>query len=137
MKSEELPALPDRHDTISHRFAPCPGSPNCVCSDAVTGRHRIEPLRLAAPPRVAWQAAVSGVRAMPRARILVETKDYLHASIPSAVFGFVDDLELHLRPEQDIIAVRSASRSGHYDFSVNRRRVEKLRAILRRQGVVD
>jgi hypothetical protein len=38
----------------------------------------------------------------------------------SAVFGFVDDLELHLRPEQNLIAVRSAGRLGRSDLGVNR-----------------
>jgi uncharacterized protein (DUF1499 family) len=56
--------------------------------------------------------------------------------VQHAVFGFVDDIELHLRPVQGIIAVRSAARLGHSDFGVNRKRVEKLRLLLRNQGVI-
>jgi len=59
-----------------------------------------------------------------------ETSDYLHAECRSAWFGFVDDLELHLRPSEASIAVRSASRLGYSDLGVNRRRVEDLRASL-------
>ena len=73
---------------------------------------------------------------LPRTRIVTETDDYLHAECRSAFFGFVDDLELHLRPTQGIIAVRSAARLGHSDFGVNRKRVENLRALLHRQGVI-
>ena len=54
----------------------------------------------------------------------------------SAVFGFVDDLELHLRRAENVIAARSAARLGYSDFGVNRRRVENLRSLLRQQGVV-
>ncbi|MFQ5756728.1 MAG: DUF1499 domain-containing protein [Acidiferrobacterales bacterium] len=35
-----------------------------------------------------------------------------------------------------MIAVRSASRIGYSDLGVNRRRVERIRAELRKQGVV-
>jgi uncharacterized protein (DUF1499 family) len=51
-------------------------------------------------------------------------------------FGFVDDLELHLRPQENAIAVRSAARLGYSDFGVNRRRVENLRNAVRRRGAI-
>ncbi len=73
---------------------------------------------------------------LPRARIVEETEDYLHAECRSALFGFVDDLELQLRPSESIIAVRSASRLGYSDFGVNRRRVEALRESLAGRGVL-
>jgi uncharacterized protein (DUF1499 family) len=68
--------------------------------------------------------------------VITESDNYLHAECESAVFGFVDDLELHLRSLEGVIAVRSASRLGYSDLGVNRRRVERLRAMLARQGVV-
>jgi uncharacterized protein (DUF1499 family) len=64
-----------------------------------------------------------------------ETSGYLHAECRSALLGFVDDLELHLRPSEGVIAVRSASRLGYSDFGVNRRRVEVLRASLISRGM--
>ena len=42
--------------------------------------------------------------------------------------GFVDDVEFVVDPERSVIDVRSASRLGHSDFGVNRKRVETLRA---------
>ena len=72
---------------------------------------------------------------LPRTTIVTESADYLHAECASAFFGFVDDLELHLRPAQNAIAVRSAARLGRSDFGVNRKRVERLRAQLKAQGV--
>jgi uncharacterized protein (DUF1499 family) len=73
---------------------------------------------------------------LPRTRIVKETEDYLHAECRSALFRFVDDLELQLRPSESIIAVRSASRLGYSDLGVNRRRVEGLRESLTRLGVL-
>jgi len=118
------------------RLAPCPASPNCVSSDDADPAHLISSLQLALPPGVAWPAVRATVAGLPRTKIITQTDDYLHAECSSAVFGFVDDLELHLRPAQNLIAVRSAARLGRSDLGVNRRRVENLRSLLRQRGVV-
>ncbi|MDI6747693.1 MAG: DUF1499 domain-containing protein [Rhodocyclaceae bacterium] len=117
-------------------FKACPSSPNCVSSDAPDSAHQVAPLLLAAAPATGWPAVRAVVAGLPRTQIVTETADYLHAECRSAVLGFVDDLELHLRPDAGIIAVRSASRLGRSDFGVNRDRVEDLRARLAKQGIV-
>jgi uncharacterized protein (DUF1499 family) len=109
---------------------PCPASPNCVCSDDASSRHLIASLHFTGPVDQAWAAARQAVQALPGTRIVSEREDYLHAESTSALFGFVDDLELHLRRGVGEIAVRSASRLGRSDFGVNRRRVEQLRSAL-------
>jgi uncharacterized protein (DUF1499 family) len=118
------------------RLASCPSSPNCVSSDDADTSHRIPAFQLALPAADAWRTVRSTIENQPRNRIIAETDDYLRAECSSTFFGFVDDLELHLRPSQNLIAVRSAARLGHSDFGVNRKRVENLRSLLIRQGVV-
>ena len=118
------------------RLAPCPSSPNCVASDDADAAHSISSLQLAAPPEQVWAAVRAVVAGLPRTKIITQTDDYLHAECSSAVFGFVDDLELHLRPAQKLIAVRSAARLGRSDFGVNRRRIGALRSSLVQQGAV-
>ena len=118
------------------RLARCPSSPNCVCSDAEDAGHRVAPLELSMPAAEAWPLIRDAVAELPRTRIAAETAEYLHAECGSALLGFVDDLELHLRPEAGIAAVRSASRLGYSDLGVNRRRVEDLRTALHALGVV-
>jgi len=76
---------------------------------------------------------VSGLKGV---RIVQRTDTYVHAECRSAVLGFVDDLQLVLRPEEGIISVRSASRIGYWDLGVNRRRVERLRRVLLEKGVI-
>jgi uncharacterized protein (DUF1499 family) len=117
------------------RLAACPSSPNCVASDD-TEAHAVEPFKIAVPPADAWSMARAAVTALPRTKIITHTDDYLHAECSSAIFGFVDDLELHLRPQENVISVRSAARLGHSDFGVNRRRVEKVRKELRERGAI-
>jgi uncharacterized protein (DUF1499 family) len=118
------------------RLAPCPSTPNCVSSDAEDEAHAVAPFQLRAAPGESWSATRVALESLPRVKILTSTHDYLHAECSSAVFGFVDDLELHLRVGENLIAVRSAARLGRSDFGVNRRRVETLRSLLIERGVV-
>ena len=115
----------------------CPSSPNCVCSDFPDPDHNIAPFPLSTPiqPDI-WKTVLANVARVPRTTIVTQTEDYLHAECQSALLGFVDDLELHLRLNQGEIGVRSASRLGHSDLGVNRKRVETLRAALIAQGIV-
>ena len=117
-------------------LSPCPASPNCVSSDAADATHRIEPFYLAASPAAAWEALKKEVAARPGTRIVTAAEDYLHAVEKSRIFGFVDDIEFHLKKAQGIVAVRSASRVGKYDLGVNRKRLEQIRRALKRQGIV-
>lgn len=118
------------------RLRDCPFSPNCVCSDATADTHRVPAFRLAMPPGEAWRAVRAAVKALPRTRLVSITADYLHAECRSALLGFVDDLELHLRPEAGVVAVRSASRLGYSDLGVNRARVDRLREDLVQRGAI-
>ena len=113
----------------------CPDSPNCVSSDAQDEQHLIAPLRFSIPAAEAWQILKEQVAKLPRTVVVTDKSGYLHAESRSAVFGFVDDLEFSLQAEQKLIAVRSAARTGYYDFGANRRRVEELRAALLQRGV--
>jgi len=109
------------------RLAPCPSSPNCVSSDAQDESHHVDALRLEGDPDTAWSALREIVSAMPGTTLTEETSHYLRAECESRLLGFVDDLELHLRRDEGVVAIRSASRLGYSDMGVNRRRVEQIR----------
>ena len=109
---------------------PCPDSPNCVSSDAHDEQHQIAPLIFTTSAAEAWQLLQEQVAKLPRTIVVTEKPGYLHVECRSRLFGFVDDLEFQLRAAQGLIAVRSAARTGYYDFGVNRQRVEELRATL-------
>ena len=119
------------------KLAPCSSRPNCVSSDAVPDDpHHVNPYDLAMPAAEAWRLVRQVIEEQPRTRIVAWTDTTLHAECRSRVFRFVDDLELHLRAAEGIIAVRSASRLGYADLGVNRKRVEALRAKLKQRGVI-
>ncbi len=118
------------------QFRPCPDTPNCVSSDARDAVHQVAAFDLAADADVVWAGVRAAVRAMSRVRIVAVTNERLHAECHSAVFGFVDDLELELRIKDRQVAVRSAARTGRWDLGVNRRRVERLRTALRVERLI-
>jgi uncharacterized protein (DUF1499 family) len=115
---------PDNLGVRDGRLAPCKRSPNCVCSqaDPADREHYIAPLQAT---MAAVRRAVAGT---PRATIVRDEKDYLHAEFRTRLMRYVDDVEFFF--DGRVIQVRSCSRLGRRDFGVNRRRVEALRARL-------
>ena len=69
------------------------------------------------------------VLAQPRTRLAESRPGYRRFEFHSRVFRFVDDVEFLADPEHAAIQVRSASRTGHSDLGVNRRRIEHLRGL--------
>ena len=119
-----------RTGLVDGKLAPCPNSPNCVCSQDVRPAHSIAPLTSTGPWPAARQKLLSVIRSMPRSRVVTEQADYIHAEFASAVFGFVDDVEFGVDAAAHLIHVRSAARTGYFDLGVNRRRVEDIRSKL-------
>lgn len=109
------------------RLAPCPPTPNCVCSQDTDATHGMLPLRFEDDPATAWQRLVDVLARQPRCQIVQKEDDYLHAEFTSLIFRYVDDVEFHLDAGEKVIHFRSASRAGRSDLGVNRDRMETLR----------
>lgn len=118
-------------------LAPCPDTPNCVSSEAQDPRHAVAPMQLAGDSDTEWADVQAVVSRLPRTRIVTATDRYLHVTVKSRFFGFVDDMELMLDPSSGMISIRSASRTGSYDLGVNRRRVENVRKRLKAAELIQ
>ena len=112
---------------VDGRLRPCPSSPNCVCSQDEDAGHRIEPLRFAGSPREAWDRLQALLVKMPRTKVVSSDDRYLHVEVTTLLMRFVDDVEFLLDETNSVIHVRSASRVGHSDLGVNRKRIEAIR----------
>ena len=110
------------------RLSPCPDSPNCVSSQSDDTAHFTEPLHYTGNLAEARQKLIGLLGNSKRVRLISAETDYIHAEFRSLIFNFVDDVEFYFSSEDRIIHVRSASRTGYYDFGVNHRRLERLRA---------
>lgn len=109
------------------RLAPCPGTPNCVCSQDSNPAFAIAPLKFTSTPEKAIADLKQIIQAMPKTAIVQEAGDYLYAEFTSKLMGFVDDVEFYVDREAGGVQVRSASRVGKSDLGVNRTRVEAIR----------
>jgi uncharacterized protein (DUF1499 family) len=112
---------------VGGKLRPCPDTPNCVCSMDPAAAYHVEPLVFPGDPDEALSRLKDVLANQTRTRLVAEEADYLHAECSSLLFRFVDDLEFSLDRLEKKIHVRSASRTGKYDFGVNRRRVEAIR----------
>ena len=112
------------------KLAPCPSTPNCVCSQSEDAGHKIEPLTYKSTPEVAFTQLKQAIASQPRTKIITQSPNYLYAEFTSAIMKFVDDVEFYLDEDAKVIHVRSASRLGQSDLGVNRKRIETIRAKL-------
>ncbi len=123
------PYRPDADNTLS--LTPCPPSPNCASTEHSIGR----PV-LALTPEQAWRAIIAIVSKLPRTTISYQDGYYLRAESRSFVFRFTDDVEIYLDAANNQLVMRSASRLGYSDLGVNARRLKKLIAQFKAQGIV-
>lgn len=100
-------------------LSPCPSTAHCARVDWPV-----------ADPAAALSALRPVVEAMPRTELVEDAAGYLHATSSSALFGFVDDLELYADPAHGLLQARSVSRLGDSDLGVNAQRLASLRAAL-------
>ncbi|HLP89310.1 MAG TPA: DUF1499 domain-containing protein [Nostocaceae cyanobacterium] len=110
------------------RLAPCPPSPNCVCSQSLDPLHQIAPFTFTSTPTEAFSRLKSIIQSLSRTKIIEETADYLYVEFKSGLMGFVDDVEFYLDDNNKLIHLRSASRLGYSDLGVNRQRIETIRS---------
>jgi len=110
------------------KLAPCPESPNCVNSEAKDAAHLIAPIAYEGDANAAMARLVQVIARQPGAKLVTQRGDYLYATFQTPLIGFVDDVEFLADPVQHVFDVRSASRLGHSDFGVNRKRIEAVRA---------
>jgi uncharacterized protein (DUF1499 family) len=120
-KSGQAPGL------VSGTLAPCPDKPNCVCSEfGESAAHSIAPLDYSnAPPQKAWGDILQTIEEL-GGKVVIANDEYFAATFSSSLFGFIDDVECRLESSKKRIQIRSASRVGHSDMGVNRKRVEAM-----------
>jgi uncharacterized protein (DUF1499 family) len=107
-------------------LAPCPDSPNCVSTKSKDAGCAMPPLPYLNSAEESTERLVAIVREMKRAIIVSATPSYLHVEFRSALFRFIDDVEFLLDDSARLIHFRSASKTGYYDFGVNRRRMKEI-----------
>lgn len=119
------------------RLADCPNSPNCISTQAGNEQQRMSPIPFEGTREEALARLKAAITTLPRTTIITVEDDYLHVESTSRIFRFVDDVEFYLDDQEKLIHFRSAARSGHSDFGVNRSRMEKIRDAFAGSGAMS
>ena len=96
-------------------------------SQADNPAQQIQPFPLKVDAARSLSALRRLIQKLPGARVVETEPDYFRAEFTSRILRFVDDVEFLLDPEAQVVHVRSASRTGYWDFGANRKRVEQIR----------
>jgi len=122
---------------VNASLTPCSAKPNCVCSEHIDDKdHYIEPITAIQHVDINdMTKAMSTIKKM-NGVLQNEKEHYIAATFTSSIFGFVDDFEIRIDPQQKIMHIRSASRVGYGDGGVNRKRVELFKKLLRNKTEV-
>ena len=126
----EIPKAGGTSGLVEGMLPKCPNKPNCVCSEHKDDAdHYIDPIIIPQNIKFDIFSLVKNVIQDMGGNVQVESDNYLAATFTSAIFKFVDDLEIRVDLTQKVIHIRSASRVGHSDMGVNRKRAELLKKL--------
>ncbi|MCJ7615637.1 MAG: DUF1499 domain-containing protein [Desulfobacterales bacterium] len=115
---------------VQGMLSKCPNKPNCVCSEQKDdANHYIDPIII--PQNITFDtfSIIKNAIQDMGGSVQVESDNYLAATFTSAIFKFVDDLEIRIDLTQKVIHIRSASRVGYSDMGVNKKRTELLKKL--------
>lgn len=111
---------------VNGQLRACPAKPNCVCSEQQVEGTFVEPLNYTITADRAWDK-VRQVIVETGGVVSTDQGGYLHARYVTPLMRYIDDIELRIDKDEQLIHIRSASRVGHSDFGVNRKRVTRIR----------
>jgi uncharacterized protein (DUF1499 family) len=122
-----LSPAPSTLGVVNGQLADCPGTANCVSSDASDAAFKV--------PAIPYQNSTAEAKAKlldilferPQMTLITNDATYIHVELRTRLFGFIDDTELYLDEEAKLIHIRSAARLGQDDMGVNRGFVEHIR----------
>ena len=111
----------------------CRNPRNCVVDSPDAEEPALRPIPFRAPIEQVMRSMTAAIAGEPRMRVVVAGRRYLRAEARSALFRFVDDVELLADEDAGLIHFRSASRIGRGDFGVNGRRMRRVTAQIRQR----
>jgi uncharacterized protein (DUF1499 family) len=111
-------------------LSPCNGAWNCAITQKVKGQKpNAEPIYYTCSRKEAVIRLKKVVQSFPRSHVTAESNHSIKAQVTSKFFGFVDDLEFYMPKNKKVIHVRSAARTGIYDFGVNKKRIRAIKKL--------
>jgi len=111
---------------VDGKLHPCPKSPNCVSTQAIDEKQKMEALNYSGSLEDAKVKIVNIINSLKRSKIITNEENYIHIEFRTATFRFVDDVEFLFDDKEKVIHFRSRARMGYSDMGVNRKRMEEI-----------
>jgi uncharacterized protein (DUF1499 family) len=111
---------------VDGKLHPCPKSPNCVSTQAIDEKQKMEPINYSGDLEDAKTKIISIINSLKRSKIITNEENYIHIEFRTVTFRFVDDVEFLFDDKEKVIHFRSRARMGYSDMGVNRKRMEKI-----------
>jgi len=129
-----LPKEERKVGLIDGKFYPCPEKKVCISTQAPENDedHYIKPILYKDSKKEAMERVIKAVNSKKRTKILEQTEDYIHFLFVTGLFKFEDDVEFFFDDLNKIIHFRSQSRIGGFDWGTNRRRMESIRKLYKK-----
>lgn len=112
---------------VSGKLTPCPGTPNCVSTQATDAEHTITPMPISGTVQQAQDHLIAVLDGLPLTNIVVNDPGYVYVEFQTGIMLYTDDVEFWFDETAGVIHFRSASRLGASDLGLNRRRMEDIR----------
>jgi len=111
---------------VDRKLHPCPKSPNCVSTQAIDEKQKMEPINYSGDLEDAKTKIISIINSLKRSKIITNEENYIHIEFRTATFRFVDDVEFLFDDKEKVIHFRSRARMGYSDMGVNRKRMKEI-----------
>jgi len=111
---------------VNGKLHPCPKSPNCVSTQAINEKQKMEPINYSGDLEDAKVKIIDIINSLKRSKIITNEENYIHIEFRTATFRFVDDVEFIFDDKEKVIHFRSRARMGYSDMGVNRKRMEEI-----------
>ena len=101
---------------VDGKLHPCPKSPNCVSTQAIDEKQKMEPINYSGDLEDAKAKIIDIINSLKRSKIITNEENYIHIEFRTATFRFVDDVEFLFDDKEKVIHFRSRARMGYSDM---------------------
>lgn len=111
------------------KLLPLEDKPNNVSTQTDDPKKKLDPLPYRGSKEESKKRLKSILESRDKVVIKNENESMIYAIETSSFFKFKDDIDFLFSDEEQVIHYRSASRVGHSDFGVNKKRMETIREL--------
>lgn len=111
----------------------CPKSPNCVSTQTTQSEKKMNAIEFTQQSAQVKDIIKKIMKEQSRTELVKEEGGYLHYTVTSFLFRFVDDVEFLIDEKSKAIHFRSASQTGHSDLGKNKERMNELSGLIKKR----